>query len=370
MIAVDTKTFALHAGGISHFFAPLLQAWASSDSGDSLILAGPDFKMCDFGLDLDMHRHEIKWPYALPRSMRHPCYDNVLFPAAMRRLKPTALFTPYHDVRLPKGIPSVMIVHDLCLFDLTEAYPLKIRAYYQAMLKTNLKRVSFLLTVSETTRQLIVERYRWPEDRIAVIYNTLSSQFRGNSANDSATAVAWRQALAVDAPLLLYTSGLEYRKNIPRLLEALDLLHDLTDEAPFLLVSGRQNDRLEHVLAHASERVRSRVRFLGYLSLPELKIAYSAVDAVVFPTLGEGFGRACLESMATGTPVACSNLPVLREVAGDYPCYFDPGNTASIAEGILAALRGKRQPSVLDQRFELKSVQTKFVNLMHDVLGL
>jgi glycosyltransferase involved in cell wall biosynthesis len=367
--AVDCKTFALHGGGISHFFAPLLQAWIKSQVGATLKLVGPHFEQNDFGLSDDpIALHKLSWPSYLPRPLRHPYYDNILFPSAVRTLRPSAIFSPYHDVRIPKGIPSVITIHDLCIEELTKAYPLKIRAYYQAMLKVNLSRASFLLTVSETTRKAIVERYKWPEDRIEVVYNTLNPKFSSGDVDELVVA-DWRNKYPDGTPLLLYTSGIEYRKNIPRLLEALDHLHYSCDIPPMLLVTGRQSQQWQCVLANASERVKQRVHFLGYLSLADLRLAYASVDAVVFPSLGEGFGRACLESMATGTPLACSDLPVLKEISGNYPVYFNPYQADSIAEGVRSALCLKRRTPVIDPRFEISSVQSSFVKLMYDVLG-
>lgn len=369
MLAVDCKTFALHGGGISHFFAPLLQAWLKSPVGAVLKLVGPHFEQHEFGLNAPSGAlHELNWPSYLPRPLRHPYYDNILFPSAVRVLRPSALFSPYHDVRIPRGIPSVITIHDLCIEELTEAYPFKIRTYYQAMLKINLKRASFLLTVSETTKQAIVERYKWPEDRVAVVYNTLSSGFSNGDVGELGAGDC-RNKYPDGTPLLLYTSGIEYRKNIPRLLAALDQLHDSCDIPPMLLVSGRQSQQWQAILANAPDRVKQRVHFLGYLSLSDLRLAYASVDAVVFPSLGEGFGRACLESMATGTPIACSDLPVLKEISGNYPVYFNPYQVDSIAEGIRSALCLKRRTPVVDPRFEISSVQSSFVKLVRDVLG-
>ena len=68
-----------------------------------------------------------------------------------------------------------------------------------------------------------------------------------------------------------------------------------------------------------------RVRFLGYLPDDELEGLWRLAACAAFPTLGEGFGLPVLEAMARGVPVACCDLPVLREVGGDVPHYFPPG---------------------------------------------
>ena len=67
-----------------------------------------------------------------------------------------------------------------------------------------------------------------------------------------------------------------------------------------------------------------RVRFLGYLPDGELEGLWRLAACAAFPTLGEGFGLPVIEAMARGVPVACSDLPVLREVGGDVPHYFPP----------------------------------------------
>ena len=68
------------------------------------------------------------------------------------------------------------------------------------------------------------------------------------------------------------------------------------------------------------------VRLLGAVDPDRLEALYAAAALVATPTRFEGFGLPVLEAMARGVPVACSDLPVLREVAGDAAVYFDPGD--------------------------------------------
>jgi glycosyltransferase involved in cell wall biosynthesis len=74
----------------------------------------------------------------------------------------------------------------------------------------------------------------------------------------------------------------------------------------------------------ATQGVLERVRFPGWLSDEELESLYAAASAFALPSLVEGFGLPVLEAMARGVPVACSNIPVLAEVAGDAALRFDP----------------------------------------------
>jgi glycosyltransferase involved in cell wall biosynthesis len=81
-----------------------------------------------------------------------------------------------------------------------------------------------------------------------------------------------------------------------------------------------------------------RVRFVGYVSDADLEGLWRTAACAAFPTLGEGFGLPVIEALAHGLPVACSDLPVLREIGGDQPHYFDPCDPAGAARAIAAAL--------------------------------
>lgn len=62
---------------------------------------------------------------------------------------------------------------------------------------------------------------------------------------------------------------------------------------------------------------------------------FSSLDLFVFPTLAEGFGIALIEAMSFGLPIICSDLPVLRDVAGDYVSYFKCADAEDLCERIV-----------------------------------
>ena len=84
--------------------------------------------------------------------------------------------------------------------------------------------------------------------------------------------------------------------------------------------------------------VSARIRFVGYVPDADLEGLWSVASCAAFPTLGEGFGIPLIEAFAHGVPVAASDLPVLREVGGELPHYFDPHDPADAERAIRAAL--------------------------------
>jgi glycosyltransferase involved in cell wall biosynthesis len=128
----------------------------------------------------------------------------------------------------------------------------------------------------------------------------------------------------------------EPRKNLPRLADAFAVLRSdgLTDG---LVIAGRLG-WLYHGFLEQLERspVCRHVTLTGYVPGGDLPALYAGAQALVFPSLYEGFGLPVLEAMACGTPVACSDRSSMPEIAGGAALLFDPTRT----EAIVGAVRG------------------------------
>ena len=81
-------------------------------------------------------------------------------------------------------------------------------------------------------------------------------------------------------------------------------------------------------------RVRDSVIVTGYVTEEEKVALLSGAEALVYPSLYEGFGLPVLEAMACGTPVLTSNVSALPETAGGAALLVDPHETQDIAAGI------------------------------------
>lgn len=370
-ILIDVKNLALYQGGISHWVRHQLQNWFShlNEINQFILLypSGPNLNKVGFIAPL---HQSIQWPKYLPRKFRHVWYDNFLFPKFVHKLHPDFLFSPYHDVRLPsqsKGIYSVITVHDLCFIDVPQAYPWFVRTYYLCMLKVNIGRANHIITISESTKERLMQEFKLPPEKISIVPNSIEAAFLESNPSLSELQ-SWRiQNGSSDARIILYSSGIDHRKNIDRLLESLRLLWaDGVD--CILCITGKLDSRWCH-LFRKEELSSRRVRFLGFLSLSELRLAYQAVDLVVYPSLCEGFGRACLEAIVCGTPLACSDLPVFHEVAGNYAIYFDPADIKAMSQAISLALKQGRKIPFQDPRYELRQTQMQFIRIMDKLLA-
>jgi glycosyltransferase involved in cell wall biosynthesis len=80
--------------------------------------------------------------------------------------------------------------------------------------------------------------------------------------------------------------------------------------------------------------LKDRVHFAGVVQEAELPALYRGAEALVFPSLYEGFGLPVLEAMACGTPVITANISAMPEVAGDAALLVDPISVEQIANSI------------------------------------
>lgn len=137
----------------------------------------------------------------------------------------------------------------------------------------------------------------------------------------------------------VFPANLWPHKNHRRLFQAFRLFCQQSQEGYELLLTGHTLDRWADLIRDSSDLP---IRHLGCLSREELHGVLAGARALLFFSLYEGFGLPLLEAFQHGTPVGCSDLPALREVAGDAALYADPSDCEQMAE-VMARL-AREQP--------------------------
>lgn len=248
-------------------------------------------------------------------------WSQVRLPLHLASERPDLLFVPGHVVPFAWAGRSVMVVHDLAFERHPEAYGFAARSYLGVTSRWAAARCKLLIAVSETTKDDLVEKYGVPPERIRVVP-------LGTSPPNVEPAPASRLAeLGLNGSFVLQVGRVEARKNQAAALAAVERLDGVT-----LVVAGLERD------AALSERLRNSThcRVLGAVDQPVLELLYKRADAVVVPSLYEGFGLPVLEAMARGKVVVASLSSSLPEVGGDAALYF---HEAADADGVAGVLR-------------------------------
>ena len=330
VIWIDAKNSSLYKGGISSWLNSIISRLDHVKTSNIRIVM-PKLEIPESLNPYAFENLYLPWFDKLPRKINHIIYDSITFRFFAWLKNPQIVFSPYYDVIMPKKVFSIISIHDLCFLEVPELYPYLQRKYYVRAMKTNLSRASLIVTVSQNSKNQMANLLNVPSSKVIVIKNRISEEFV-NYKVSSEDISEFRSNFESDSKLLLYSGGFENRKNIDNLFLALENLI-LSGVKCTLIVTGEVAHKWKKQIER-SAIVKSSVKLLGFISNSNLKIAYKSVDVVVYPSRSEGFGRSCIEAMYTNTPLACSDIPVFREVAAGYPKYFNPLDPLDISEKI------------------------------------
>jgi len=231
--------------------------------------------------------------------------------------------------------PTVVTVHDISFAFHPEWFSARDLRVLSRSVPWSIRRAARVITVSETSRAQIIERYGVAPQKIVCV-PCAPGPAAAPLDDDAARDLVSKRGLNLDRPYVLAVGNLQPRKNLERLVEAVVNLVSAGVDVE-LVVVGPTHYRAADVFA-AARKAEDRVRFTGYLSDRELAAFYRCAAVFAFPSLFEGFGIPPLEAMAHQVPVACSNTGALVEVCGDAAEYFDPYDVEAITAALHTVL--------------------------------
>lgn len=261
-----------------------------------------------------------------PSTVAMPLAQSLRLPLLARRAGVDLIHSPANFAPLISGgAPVVVTVHDLlhrCQPRLV--HPAKL-AGVRVFVDLPARRATRIITVSEASASDIARYLGRSRHDIDVTPPAAGPVQRPDISN------ARRPA----RPQVLSVGNNRAHKNLELVVRALALVN--VSERPLLVLPGRGMDKLLGPLVRAMG-LSDHVQMPGWVSASELERLYAASSAYICPSLFEGFGLPVLEAMQRGVPVACSDIPVLREVAGDAAAYFDPCSAQSAATTLRSLL--------------------------------
>ena len=228
-------------------------------------------------------------------------------------------FSPGYNSPLFSPSPFVFTIHDLSHIHCPENSNPLIRLYYATVMKRACKRARSILTVSEFTRMQILE---WSGVSAEKVFNV------GCGVDPSYQPA--ENSYGLQFPYLLCVSNRKRHKNEFRVVEAFARASLAT--GMHLVFTGNPTTELTDCIDRC--HITQRVYFAGMVPETKLPSFYRGAEAMVFPSLYEGFGLPILEAMACGTPVVTANVTAMPEVAGDAALLVDPTSVEQIASAM------------------------------------
>jgi glycosyltransferase involved in cell wall biosynthesis len=254
----------------------------------------------------------------LVRDSRGPelVWEQVRLPRLLRREGAHAVHAPNCFLPLRRPCPGVVTIHDLAFEDHPEDFARRTGWKYRTFAPRAARSAQRVICVSEFTRDDVCRRYGVDRERTRVVL--------------SAPTLPHTHAEPPDGPYLLAVGDLRGKKNVVRLAQAFRALH--AEGLPHRLVlAGIDSGEGPRVLEAAGD---APVELTGWVTDERLDALMRGADALVHPSLYEGFGLVLVEAMARGCPVVAARATVLPETGGDAAAYFDPLDPADMARAI------------------------------------
>ena len=213
------------------------------------------------------------------------------------------------------------------------------------------KKAAKIATVSEYSRQDLLDIYKLPPEKVVVTYNGVESSFTPQpSVPNEAEEV--RKRFGVSRDFLLAVGSLQPRKNLVRLIRAYARLRsEREDFRPQLVIVGRKLWLTSEIFDEVKrQRWADDVILTGYVADEDLPALYRAARAFVYPSLFEGFGLPPLEAMASGTPVVTSDVSSLPEVTAGAALLIDPNDERALANALIEIMSNDRLRAELREK--------------------
>ncbi|MFN5745928.1 MAG: glycosyltransferase family 4 protein [Methylococcaceae bacterium] len=226
-------------------------------------------------------------------------------------------------------ILSILTVHDVVFRLFPDTLTLTHRLAYRLFFKYGLTNADFLAVNSQGTLERLHELYGVNAD--VIMRPCVSDHFIPQTTQAITLA---RERFNINHPYFLSVSTQEPRKNLISLIEAFVRFCRTSREAELVLVGqdGWKNTKLDKVIKKARDQ-GATIKLTGYVEDRWLPSLYSGAQAVVMPSLYEGFGMPVAEALCCGANVIASDVPEIREAGSNAVTYISP-----TVQGILKAL--------------------------------
>ncbi len=231
-------------------------------------------------------------------------------------------------------VGRALMVTDLSFRHHPEFYPLRLRLRLNLLVPLQARQARVVMSLSEFGKRDLVSSFGLPPEKVFVVPCAVEFAPGAAGYRRAEQGLGGRGARP---PFFLYLGNLHPRKNVPRLIRAFVRARRAAPELAhhqLVIVGGRWWGGGAEECA-AREAPVGTVMMLGRLSDPERDRMLREAEALVYPSIFEGFGLPPLEAMAVGTPVLTSNTAAIPEVVGDAALLVDPLDEQAIADGLV-----------------------------------
>ncbi len=325
-IAIDAHSVGTKLAGNESYAVNLIEALAEIDGVNDYTL----YVTTAEGYD----RFHQRWPnFKVQTTLPHtPLIRIPLTLSAELRKHPVDVLHVQFTAPPFCPCPVVVSIHDLSFEHLPETFNRRSRTQLRLTVRHSARRAAKILTLSEHTRNDVIDTYGIDPNRITAIPLAAPAHFGPVTYEKELQRV--RQTYGIDGDYVLSVGSIQPRKNLVRLIKAYASLRGKQggNNFPKLVLVGKRAWLYDETLRALEETgIGDSVVLTGYVPESDLPALYSGALCFIYPSFFEGFGLPPLEAMKCGAPVIVGNATSLPEVVGDAALKVDPFDVSAIA---------------------------------------
>ncbi len=293
-------------------------------------------------------------PHVLTPPARHPFlwyyWFEVGIPGVLKKYKADVFFSPDGYIPLNVEIPTISAIHDINFYHRPGDLPKLTSWFFNTFFPMYAQKATRIITVSEHSRRDIAHHYHVSEEKIDVVYNGASDEFKPLN-QDLKKEIQGQYSRG--KPYFFFVGTILPRKNVNNLVLAFDRFIEETGKDYHLILAGHHKFGLKELrktiqtLNHGK-----RIILPGRVDDDLLPSLMGAAEALTYVPLYEGFGIPVLEAMKCAVPVLTSNVSSLPEVGGNAVHLADPYSVESIKDGMLKLTDADYAKSLIKKGFE------------------
>lgn len=283
-------------------------------------------------------------PHKLSPQARHPILWHWWFEKSVvkwLKANPVDLFLSLDSfLSLNTETKTFLVMHDLAFEHFPEHVPFLVRKYYQYFFPKYAKKANKIFAVSKFTKQDIVSKYQIEEEKIEIAYCGVSDVYK---PLDKAEQSQIKNKITNGNPYFICIGSLNPRKNIQKVVQAFNKLKSNEEQIVAnykLLIVGAKGWKTSSLYEEiSSSDYKKDIILLGHLKPRQLAKYLASAQALVFPSLFEGFGIPIIEAFKCEVPVITSNLSSTKEIGEKVSLLINPFKIDEIQQAMLQIVK-------------------------------
>lgn len=342
-IGIDARMYGAEQTGIGNYIRNLIANLAAIDRKNRYIVFLSDKEFSKFvlpGPNFKKVRATGRW---------YSWREQIILPLEFLRERPDLMHFPHFNSPVLYPGKSVVTIHDITPFFFPghKMNSVLRRNAFKLVFGASVKKARKVIAVSGSTKSDITKHFGVKPDKIAVIHEGVSGDFKILPNRGKIKEYLARQ-YGIKKPFIFYAGVWRNHKNIVGLLRAFALLKKILGQKYQLVLGGKEDPYYPEVGKTITDlNLESDVIRPGFIRDEEMAMFYNACSLFAIPSFYEGFGLVGLEAFACGAPVVSSNTTSLPEVLGRAALYFDPHDPEQMAEVMKGVLTDDKKKSFL-----------------------